>query len=167
MDTPPGYEAVRPGQHYVFRTGRRATLDEAIVAAGADGLTLRLVATDEAGRARPPVTQTIPYDVLRIMRTHRPEIPVWSYGTSGYDAAYFRAWGAGQPAERTAATHERVVRTIGGRRFAAVATHGEVLARTTKGCIQMTWRDVRTDVYPFMLEQANNDVPVLQLTAIR
>lgn len=167
MDLPAGYDAVRPGQHYIFRTGQRATLDEAIVAVGPEGLTLRLVATNEAGRASPAVTKTIPLDVLRFMRTYRPEVPLWSYGTSGYDAAYFRAMASSQPTERTADRRAAVVRMVGGVRFAAVATDGEVLAKTTKGCIRMTWAEVRAQRYPFTLERSSNEVPVLTLTAIR
>lgn len=167
---PAAYDQVQPGQHYVFQTGRKATLDEAIVAIDAAGLTLRLVARDEAGQVRPAVTKTIPRDVLWFMRTYRPELPLTAYETSGYDAAYFRAMMASHPYSHDPLPQDqlgREARTISGRRFEALAMGGEQLAKTTKGCILFKWRKLRAARYPFTLDHTTNDVPVLRLTAIR
>lgn len=164
------FDDVKVGQHYVYQIDRDTRLDEEIVAIDRAGLTVRLVTRAGPRAAARTVERTIPRDVVWFVKTYRPEFLLANYGTSGYDAAYFRAMMASHPYQNDPVPQDvkgpRAL-TISGRRFLGVRSEGTWLARTRNGCVEARWQKTRTTRYPFTLEYVINDVPAVVLREIR
>lgn len=165
-----GYAAVRPGQHYLYRLGKDGVLDEAIVAIDGQDLTVKLAWRPSAGAPARTATKRVPRDVAWFVKTYRPEVGLMGYGESGYDAAYFRAMMGSHPYSHDPLDTERkppTRYTVPGGAFAAEVSAGTWLARTTHGCVETTWKKVRSGRYPFTLAEFRGGTAVIELLGLR
>jgi hypothetical protein len=164
-----GFDDVQVGQHYVYAAALGARVDEEVLAIAPESFTFRITTYTASGTPN-SVQRIIPREVVWFIKKYVPERGLDSFGTNGYDATYYHAQLAASGSNfgllaNELKGHERL--RISGQTFECANYGGTVLARTDHGCVQMTWRKVVADRFPFTLRATSNGKPLLTLLTIR